>query len=159
MNIADNRTLVVYHSIQGNTEKVAKALANILKADIKKINVHQKSSGSAIRRSPRILAQMYGLESIDTSWIDIKAYDKIIIGSPCWMYQVTLPVRKFIQDNDFSGKKVGLFITHGGDYGETSKRFEALMPQCDYMGMLEYQVVNENFEDRLINDSRRFTSL
>ncbi|MCT4634239.1 MAG: hypothetical protein N4A76_16135 [Firmicutes bacterium] len=154
--MSKNKILIVYHSVQGHTEKVAKLIAEILNADIKKINQNQKSSGSAIMRTPRILAQMYGLQNLDTSWIDIDEYDTILIGSPCWMYKVTPPVIDFVKANDFSNKKVGLFITHGGDYGQTSEKFKDLLSAGQYLGMLEYHSISNNMELRLKRDLKKF---
>lgn len=45
-----------------------------------------------------------------------KDYDTVILGSPIWWFHVAPPVATFMAKNDFSGKQVALFTTHGG-YG------------------------------------------
>lgn len=60
-------------------------MAYELNADIMKINKHQKSSGNAIIRAPRILTQMYGLQTFDDTLINLDDYDTIFIGSPSWV--------------------------------------------------------------------------
>lgn len=149
------KVLVVYHSVQGNTEIIAQRISKILGANLIKINVNETSSGSALMRSPSIIAQWYGLKHVDSSWIDIDGYDTILVGSPCWMYNVSRPVRSFMESHDFSGKRVGLFITHGGSPGETSSKFKKMIPSSQYLGMLEYHAVKNLKEFDLKRDLNR----
>lgn len=47
------------------------------------------------------------------------AYDLIVIGTPVWSYTITPPIRTFLDEHHFNGKKIALFCCHGGTYGKT----------------------------------------
>lgn len=45
---------------------------------------------------------------------DVSNYDVIFVGTPAWWYNVAPPVKTFLSLNNFEGKVVAPFITHGG---------------------------------------------
>ena len=45
--------------------------------------------------------------------VDISQYDTIFLGYPNWWYGVPMAVLTFLENNDFSGKQVYLFCSHG----------------------------------------------
>ncbi len=45
---------------------------------------------------------------------EFASYDVILLGTPNWFNTVASPVAAFLAGNDFSGKKIGVFCTHGG---------------------------------------------
>ncbi|MCH4889865.1 hypothetical protein EZV73_19945 [Acidaminobacter sp. JC074] len=139
------KTLIVYHSVSGNTEKIALGLSRLLEADLVKINDKEKS-GSLLIKTPSILLQWSGILRKDQK-INIDAYERIFIGSPCWGYRVTPQVKHFVENHDFRGKEVLLFMTHGGDCGNSSDRFKALIKDGIYLGMLDYQI---SVEDKVV---------
>ena len=49
--------------------------------------------------------------------VDIQSYDLILIGTPVWWYKAPKIVLSFLEKQDFSGKEVRFFITHGGGPG------------------------------------------
>ena len=44
---------------------------------------------------------------------NMDAYDTVFLGYPNWWYSVPMPVLKFIDENNLSGKKIVLFCSHG----------------------------------------------
>ena len=44
---------------------------------------------------------------------DMSGYDTVFLGYPNWRYTAPMPVFSFLEENDFSGKKVVLFCSHG----------------------------------------------
>ena len=56
-------------------------------------------------------------------------YDTVIIGFPIWWYVAPTIINTFLENNDFSGKKIALFATSGGSgFGNT---VEKLRPSVD----------------------------
>lgn len=47
-------------------------------------------------------------------------YDMVFLGSPVWAWTFTPPVRAFLVKHDLSGKKVALFLCHGGGPGKAA---------------------------------------
>jgi flavodoxin len=56
-------------------------------------------------------------------------YDTVMIGYPNWWSGVPMPVLSFIEENDFSGKKIILFCSHGtGGIAGSVREISAVLP-------------------------------
>jgi|GEM_PF-804583 len=51
-----------------------------------------------------------------TKIADWETYDTVIVGSPIWWYHISPALASFLAQQNWQGKKVALFTTHGG-YG------------------------------------------
>lgn len=45
---------------------------------------------------------------------DVSNYDIIFVGTPAWWYEMAPAVKTFLSENNFEGKIIVPFITHGG---------------------------------------------
>lgn len=103
-----SRTLVTFFSRSGNTELMARKIAELKNARILPIRSERDQIGlvgwlQSLRDARKTEAE------ITPSRIDLSSYDTIYIGSPIWLYSPAPPVFEFASANDFSGKKVFLF--------------------------------------------------
>jgi flavodoxin len=84
------KTLIVYDSMYGNTEKIARAI------------------GEAITGEVRVL------RASEASLSDVKSLDLLIVGSPTQGFRATKPVQVFIEEvpkGTLRGMKVAAFDT------------------------------------------------
>ena len=108
------KTLIVYYSRTGNTARVAKALEQLLDADMCEIRCDRYSGGlwryllagydSVVGRLPAITLPTFSID----------AYDLVLIGTPVWTSHPSLPVRAFAAGKPRLPDQVGLFFTYGG---------------------------------------------
>lgn len=97
------RVLVVYHSVTGNTQAMAEAVAE------------------GARRVPGTVALVRSVDEV--AGADLESADALLIGSPTYWGTIAAPVKKFIDDwlfeyRVFLGDRVGAaFATGGGDGG------------------------------------------
>ena len=62
---------------------------------------------------------------------NIDEYDTVFIGYPIWWYGFPMPMYTFFEENDFSGKKVIPFSTHGGSgFTGTIEEMAKLQPRA-----------------------------
>lgn len=117
------KTLVVYYSLTGNTESIAKQIAKKLDADIEKIEVAQPYKGSyqQIVDEANDEVQRGYMRPIKPLKHSLKDYDRIIVGTPTWWYKMSSPVLTFLSKNDFKGKIVVPFMTNAGWPGTVIK--------------------------------------
>ena len=125
-DIADNsettkggKTLVVYYSASGNTEKVANYIKDAANADIFELVPVDKYTDDDLDWTDE--SSRVNDEHDDESKRDIKLesttvpnwseYDTVFIGYPIWWGIAAWPVNNFVKDNDFSGKTVIPFCT------------------------------------------------
>lgn len=105
------RVLVVYYSREGHTRMVAQRLADRFNADIEAIIDRKKRTGPIgflNAGKDAVAGNLTQIAPIKRNPLD---YDIILIGTPCWVGNVTPAIRTFIRQYDISGKRIGLFGT------------------------------------------------
>ena len=117
---AGGKTLVVYYSATGRTERVAKVIAKERQADIMKLvpnpayteadlDTHDKNSRTTRERDDTSLREKIQLQkAVPDNWA---SYDTIFLGYPIWWSIAAWPVDAFVKANDFTGKNVVTFAT------------------------------------------------
>ena len=90
-NSQNQKVLVVYYSWGGNTRDYSECVAQA-----------RKETKADFR------------PAIKTKVENMKDYDVILVGTPNWCSTIAPPLATFLKENDFEGKTVALFVTHGG---------------------------------------------
>ena len=110
------KSLVVYFSYSGNTEKVAQLIAQGTDSDVFEIVpekaypadydecVDLASDEKAANERPAIKNDVENLDQ----------YDTIYLGYPCWWGTSPMVIFTFLESHDLSGKTIIPFTTHGG---------------------------------------------
>ena len=113
------KTLVVYYSASGNTERVAKNIAEAAGADLFEIvptEVYTSDDLDWTNPDSRV-SREHDDESLrdvpltTTEVPDWDSYDTVFIGYPIWWGIAAWPVDTFVKNNDFTGKTVIPFAT------------------------------------------------
>ena len=116
---AGGKTLVVYFSASGSTEKVAKTIAKAAGADIFEIVPTEEYTSEDLNwtNSNSRVCREHDDESLrdiplsTTTVPNWENYDTVLIGYPIWWGIAAWPVNNFVKSNDFSGKLVIPFCT------------------------------------------------
>lgn len=129
----EGKTLVVYFSATGNTERVAEWIAETTGGELFKLEPVDPYTDEDLNYNDddSRVSQEYADESLrnvelvaDTAddWKDV---EKVYIGYPVWWGIAAWPVNTFVEANDFTGKTVIPFCTSAssglGDSGELLK--------------------------------------
>lgn len=113
------KTLVVYYSASGNTERVAKDIAEAAGAELFEIvptEVYTSEDLNWTNPDSRV-SREHDDESLrdvpltTTEVPDWDSYDTVFIGYPIWWGIAAWPVDAFVKNNDFTGKTVIPFAT------------------------------------------------
>ena len=113
------KTLVVYYSASGNTERVAKDIAEAAGADLFEIvptEVYTSEDLNWTNPDSRVSrehddASLRDVPLTTTEVPDWDSYDTVFIGYPIWWGIAAWPVDTFVKNNDFTGKTVIPFAT------------------------------------------------
>ena len=100
---------------KGNTEIAAERISSIIETDIFEIVADKKypiKYDDCIEIAKKELRENSRPKLKDD--IDIKEYDTIFIGYPNWWGTMPMPVWTFLEEKDFTNKKVLPFCTHEG---------------------------------------------
>ena len=132
--MSDTKTLVLYFSAEGNTEKVAKAYAEKIGADVFEIVPEVKYTAADIRWTNPLARcnreQIAGKDVPVAQKIEnFKQYEDVYIGFPIWYGQAPRVVHTFCKDYDWSDKKIHIFATSGGSgIGKTAEKLAPSVP-------------------------------
>ena len=116
------KTLVVYYSASGNTERVAKDIAEAAGADLFEIvptEVYTSDDLDWTNPDSRV-SREHDDESLrdvpltTTEVPDWDSYDTVFIGYPIWWDLAPRIINTFIESHDLKGKTVIPFATSGG---------------------------------------------
>ena len=133
-----NNKLVAYFSASGVTAKAAKKLAEAAAADLYEIRpavpytaadlnwMDKKSRSSLEMGDPSSRPEITGrVEDMDT-------YEVVFLGFPIWWYVAPSIINTFLEQYNFSGKKIVLFATSGGSgFGKTAENLRRSAAEAD----------------------------
>lgn len=133
-----NNKLVAYFSASGVTAKAAKKLAEAAAADLYEIRpavpytaadlnwMDKKSRSSLEMGDPSSRPEITGRVE------DMDAYDVVFLGFPIWWYVAPSIINTFLEQYNFSGKKIVLFATSGGSgFGKTAENLRRSAAEAD----------------------------
>lgn len=110
------KSLVVYFSRSGNTQKVAENIQKVVGGDLVRIETvdpypadYQRTVDLAKKQQ-----QDNARPAVKTKIENIDDYDIIFLGVPNWWSGAPMPVFTFAEQNKIDGKTVAPFVTHGG---------------------------------------------
>ncbi len=110
--------IIVYFSLEGNTEYIADEMANELSSDKLRLVPKKAYKTSGFSKffwggKSAVMAEKPELEPYD---VDLSAYDEIIFGFPVWASTFTQPLRTFILENKegLKGKTIAAFACQSG---------------------------------------------
>lgn len=133
INIAanDNKILVVYFTWGGNSRTLAGYAKDITGGDIFEIVPAQPypSQYRATTQQAREELDNNHLPEIKNKINNLSSYETIILVYPNWWGTIPQIVKRFLQDNDFSGKTIAPICTHEGSrMGRSLTDIRALCP-------------------------------
>ena len=110
------KTLIVYYSLEGNTEFAAEKIADSCGFDTLRLVPVKKYPDSGFKKffwggKSAVMAETPELEPYT---FDSDSYDRIVFGFPVWAGNVTPPIRTFVKENNLKGKRIAAFACQSG---------------------------------------------
>lgn len=126
---SEMKTLIVYFSYTaGNTKRIAEKIQMATGADLvslEPVKPYSDNYNEVVKQGQEEVERGYKpeLKPLD---VDLKDYDRIIVGTPTWWYRMSPVVLSFLSGNDFKGKVVVPFMTNAGWPGSVIKDMTAV---------------------------------
>jgi len=124
------KNLVVYYSWKGNTEVAAKELSELIGGDLKRIEETKPRESFGMAACSAVFGLKSKIRPMDFS---LNGYDSVFLGGPVWAGRSTPAVNAFLEQADFSGKKVYLFVTQADEH-EPQSVFQSLTQRVKLHG-------------------------
>jgi flavodoxin len=144
--------LVIYYSRTGTTKKLGDAIARETGASIEEIvdTVNRMGPLGYIRSGrdamKRNLTELKDLKK------DLSAYDLVVVGTPIWGWNMSVPIRTLLTQKKSLFKQVAFFCTMGGSGDEAAfKEMEEIIGKkpVSTLALTTAEVVKDNFSNKL----------
>ena len=136
------KKLIIYYSMLGNTDYVARYIAKKKERDLLRIECEKEYPTRGISKfyqagKSSVMEEEPKLKKYE---VDLTKYDYIIWGTPVWASNFVPPLRTFIKENkeELKKKKMSIFVCFSG--GGAEKAIEKLKK---YLGI-------DSFEKKLV---------
>lgn len=130
-----SKVLVAYFSASGETQRLAKTVADVTGGKLFEIQPQQKYTSADLNwndKKSRSTTEMNDAKSrpaIANRVENIQEYDTVFVGFPIWWYQAPRIIETFLESYDLEGKRVVPFATSGGSaMGKTAEILKKACP-------------------------------
>ena len=112
----DKKVLIAYFSWGGNTQYVAEEIHNVVCGDMLRIETEIPYPNDYNETAYGVAKKQHeeGIKPELKDNGDVSEYDVVFVGTPAWWYEMAPAVKTFLTVNNFDGKTVVPFVTHGG---------------------------------------------
>ncbi len=148
------RDLIVYYSLEGNTEYVVNRIKAKTGADTLRLVPRKAYKDKGFAKffwggKSAVMAEKPMLNDYEA---DLAVYDRIIFGFPVWASTFTPPIRTFVSDNmdALKGKKFAAFACQSGNGAE--KAFEKL---AKYIGIDSFDTTAVFIDPKACPDGKK----
>ena len=144
----EGKTLVVYFSATGNTERVAEMIAEAVGGDLFELEPADPYTAEDLNYNDdnSRVSREYADESLrnvelTAATVDgFDEYETVFIGYPVWWGIAAWPVNTFIEANDFTGKTVIPFCTSASSgLGESGELLAELAGTGDWLEGMRFR--------------------
>lgn len=155
----DKKILVVCYSFsRGNTRKIAKQLQTVLDADYAEIeptHPYPPYGGwnSEVTEQGKREVEAGFMPEIKPLAVNIADYDIIAVGTPTWWFTMAPPMHTFLKSQDWTGKTVIPFMTHGGWPGHVITDIKEYCAGAEFAADMEIQFDSEGGDHMLTSQA------
>jgi len=153
------KKLIVYYSLEGNTELVAGKIQKYLEADVIRLipkKEYPKGNfkkyfwgGKSVTFGEKPKLEEYSFVAAD--------YDVIIIGTPIWAGTFSPPIKTFLADNKISGKDIYLFTCSlGGTSEKCFAKIKGILKDSQIVDKIAVMEPLKNTNDNIDEKIKRF---
>lgn len=117
----------------GSTQYVAQLIEKQTQGDLFRIETAEPypRQHDALLRAAEKEQQSKARPALKTPLPDLNNYDTIYVGYPIWWYTMPMVIYTLFEQNDFSGKNIVLFTTHGGSrLADSLREIARMQPQA-----------------------------
>ena len=126
--------LIAYFSWGGNTRGIAEKIQSQTGAELFEIELVEPYSSdyNTVLDQAQEDQNKQARPELANHIEDISQYDTIILGYPNWWASIPMPIASFLEEYDFSGKRILPFCSHGGGrFGQSLTAIAKLAPDSE----------------------------
>jgi flavodoxin len=140
------KTAVVYYSLDGNCAFVAEQIKDGLNADLVRLYMQDDKKRRGFMKILWGGGMVFSHKKppLKPYTFDPAAYELIVIGVPVWAGSPAPPIQTFLSETGISGKKIALFVCHGGGKGNALKTLKTLLSGNEIIAEADFVNARKN---------------
>jgi flavodoxin len=141
------KSIVVYFSLDGNSQLVADFIKETLGADSLRLELERAIPGQGFAKMFFGGRQVFTHQkpALKPYQLDLAPYDLVILGGPVWAGSPVPALLSFLAQSRLSDKKVAMFCCHAGGKGKALEKFRDALAGNTIVGELD--IVNPTKQD------------
>lgn len=154
------KTAVVYYSLEGDTELVARLIAERTGADLIRVKPAKDVPTDGAQKFLRggFGAIFSTKPKLSQPLPDLNIYDTVFVGTPVWAGHCSPAIRSALSDGHIYGKDVYLFACCGSSAGKCLDDLRGLLPGNSVKGTMDFVNANKIDSSELENKINKFCS-
>ena len=146
----NEKILIVYYSLTGNTQFIAEIIQEAIKADIEELKpIKELNPSSSMKYMwggyQATMKKKPKLKPIVKNPLE---YDIIFLGTPVWAWTFSPPLRSFLSLYDLTDKRVAIWTCSAGDPSKAMDRFSNALKDAQILGKIGLrEPLNNNPEE------------
>lgn len=145
------KVLVMYYSMSGRTEKIARQIAALTGGELYEIKTEETYSSPSVYMKSKKEYDSKQYPKLAAELPDFAQYDTVFVGGPVWWYTMAVPLFSLLEVADFGGKKVVPFSTQGSNFGAFFKDFNELAKNADIQTSANFNNMKPEFDAQVEN--------
>jgi flavodoxin len=141
---------VIYFSLHGNTEFVARTISAAVDAVTIRIRmIHPLPDNFLVYVIGGFQAVCNIKPAIHPINFNLSEYSTIFLGTPVWGSRCSSPIQSFFSQYSLKGKNVALFACSGDKPGQAFSQLKSLLPDCriiDQLSLHDAQIKKDKVE-------------
>jgi len=140
------KTAVVYYSLDGNCAFVADQIKAGLNADLVRLYMQDEKKRHGFMKILWGGGMVFSRKKppLKPYTFDPAAYELIVIGAPVWAGSPAPPIQTFLSETGISGKKIVLFVCHGGGKGRALNKLKTLLAGNEIIAETDFVNARKN---------------
>lgn len=136
------KALVVYYSLEGNCDFIAKEIKNNIDADLLRIeplkSINPKGFSKYIWGGTQVF--MKKKPELSSFKVNMEDYDALFIGTPVWAWTFAPPLASFFESVEIKRKKIAIFACHEGQLGKTFDKLQKALVNGnnEFIGQIDF---------------------
>jgi len=147
----DNKKLIAYYSLDGNTRFVAENIAKIINADLLELKLLEEGVPKNFMKyfwggRQVWMKQKPALYSFE---LNPESYDTLLIATPVWAFSYTPAIASFFDKVKLEKKRIALVCCSGGAKGKTFENMKEKLAGNEFIGELHLKEPLRNKEKNI----------
>lgn len=140
MTDTKSKILVIYYSLEGNTEMIANSVAEATGGSILELvptkDIKPKGFTKYLKGGKQVFTK--DIPELMPSNMKPEEFDILFIGTPVWAWTFSPAIRAFLLSTGLKGKKIALFSCNGGNNGKTFDNMKEMLAGNEFLGEIEF---------------------